>query len=59
MAPFRMDLLLLQEVDQFDVSEFAKVPLESLIAESLKVLDVTNVHVPCSARMYGKRQRRR
>lgn len=54
-----MDLLLLQEVDQFDVSEFAKVPLESLIAESLKVFDVTNVHVPCSARMYGKRQRRR
>ena len=52
----QVDILLLQEVDQFDISELAKVPLESLFTESLEVLNVTDVHVPCCSRMYGKRQ---
>ena len=52
----KVNLLLLQEVDQFDISELAKVPLESLFTESLEVLNVTNVHVPCCSRMHSKRQ---
>ena len=48
--------LLLQEVDKFDVSKLAKVPLEPIVIESLKVLDIANVNVPGCARMDSEGQ---
>lgn len=42
-------LLLLEEVDELDVTELSKVPFEPLVSEGLKVLYIPNVDVPCSS----------
>lgn len=52
-------LLLLQKVDELDISVFAKVALELLLVEHFKVLDVADVDVPSGTRVNGKGQGRR
>ena len=39
-------LLFFQGVDKFNITKLAKVPLQSLLAEGFKVLNVSDVHVP-------------
>lgn len=47
-------LLFFQEVDELDIAILAKVPPQPLFAEGLKVLDVSDVHVPRRTRVDGK-----
>ena len=48
--------LFFQEVDEFDVTILAKVPLQPLLAEGVEVLDVPDVHVPRCTRVDGERK---
>ena len=43
-----------QEDDEFNTTELAKVPLQPLLAEGFKVLDVSDVHVPRRAGVDGE-----
>jgi hypothetical protein len=47
-------VFLLEEVDEFDVTVFAKVALQLFLRERLKVFDVADVHVPRRTRVYGQ-----
>lgn len=47
-------ILLLEEVDEFDVTVFAKVALQSFLRERFKVFDIADVHVPRRPRVYGQ-----
>lgn len=38
-------VLLLEEVDQFDIAKLAEVSLKSVFSESLKVFHIANVNV--------------
>lgn len=49
-------LLFFQEVDEFDIAILAKVPFQPLLAESIEVLDVSDVHVPRRTRVDGERE---
>lgn len=57
------NLLLLQKIDELDISKLAKVSLEFILCECLKVLDVPNVYVSCctgvDSECQGRRQRAR
>lgn len=50
----RASLLFFQEVYELDIAILAKVPLQPLLAEGIKVLDVSNVHVPRRTRVDRK-----
>lgn len=50
------NLLLLEEVDKFDLAKFAKVLLELLLAKGFEVFDVSNVDIPGRTRVHGQCQ---
>ncbi len=54
----RRDVLFFQKVDQLDVTVLSEVPLQSLLCERLKVLNVSDVYIPRGARVNGKSQSR-
>ena len=49
-------LLLFQEVDEFDITEPAKVPLQLLLAEGFEALNVSDVDVPRGTGVDGERE---
>lgn len=53
------DLLLPEEIDQFNLSILPEIPPQFLLRKDLKVLDIANVHVPRRTRMYSHRHRGR
>lgn len=55
----RTSLLLFQEIHQFNISKFSKVPLEPFLCPHLKVLDIANVHIPCRSPMNRQCKSRR
>ena len=48
------DALLLEEVDELDLAELAKVALELLLGEGVEVLDVAHVDVARRTRVHSK-----
>jgi len=46
--------LFFQEVDEFDITILAKVPLQPFLTEGVEVFDVPNVHVPRRTRVDGE-----
>lgn len=48
--------LFFQKVDKFDIAILAKVPLQPLLAEGIKVLDVSDINVPRRTRVDGERE---
>lgn len=47
-------VLLLEEVHKLDLTVPAEIPLELLFVERIKVLDVANVYISCSARVHSQ-----
>ena len=47
-------LLFFQEVDELNITELAKVPLQPFLAEGFEVLNVSDVHVPRRTGVDGK-----
>jgi hypothetical protein len=54
MKSYWIYILLLQEVHELNLAELAKVSLQLLLAESVKVFDVADVNVACCARVNGQ-----
>lgn len=52
------DLLLLKEVNKFNVTILAKVPLQPLIGESFKIFHVPNIDISRCAGMHGQSELR-
>ena len=48
------DSLLLQVVDQFDITILQEIALESFFVKEIKILDPTDVNVPRRSRMHSK-----
>lgn len=47
-------LLFFQEVDEFDITILAEVPLQPLLAEGFEVLDISDVHIPRGSGVDGE-----
>jgi len=48
--------LFFQEVDEFDITILAKVPLQPLLTEGVEVLNIPDIHVPRCTRVDGERE---
>lgn len=51
--------LLLEEVDELDITVLAEVPLQLLVVESIEVLDITDINVAGSTAMHSESKGRR
>ena len=51
-------LLFFQGVDEFNITELTKIPLQSL-TEGFEVLDVSDIHIPRRTRVNGECESRR
>jgi hypothetical protein len=52
-------ILLLQEVNEFDIAILAEIALQLFLVEDLKVLDIADVDVPRRSGMDGESKGRR
>lgn len=54
-----IDVLLLQKVNQFDITVLPKVSPQLLFVVCIKIFDVTDVHVTGGATVHGNSDSRR